>query len=261
MLHGLFSFGAAGGRTGWPGRPLLMLRSSIPFPGVVGIRRPFGARRIPRASEVAGTQSPALHPRNPGLAPARPAGRLGIHPAGAPGGDAHVGHAPAWPDGLRLVIGAGLPMRGRADIRAGAAIIGIRVIGRRAGPVIAGRRGRIVILGEFDPAAGDCGRSAPVWWRVARRPPPPRAAQESAYRRPWRLLLQHLDDKHGFHVIRNFVGHGIGRRMHEDPQVYNYGKRGRGLELREGMVLAIEPMLCEIGPKLRRASSGPAGTE
>ena len=55
----------------------------------------------------------------------------------------------------------------------------------------------------------------------------------------------------GFHVIRNFVGHGIGRRMHEDPQVYNYGRRGRGVELREGMVLAVEPMLCEIGPKLK----------
>jgi methionyl aminopeptidase len=39
--------------------------------------------------------------------------------------------------------------------------------------------------------------------------------------------------------------------MHEDPQVYNYGRRGRGLELREGMVFALEPMLCEIGSKLR----------
>lgn len=58
-------------------------------------------------------------------------------------------------------------------------------------------------------------------------------------------------ESRGFHVIRNFVGHGIGRRMHEEPQVYNYGKPGRGLELREGMVLALEPMLCEIGPKLR----------
>jgi methionyl aminopeptidase len=58
-------------------------------------------------------------------------------------------------------------------------------------------------------------------------------------------------ESRGFHVIRNFVGHGIGRRMHEDPQVYNYGKRGRGIELREGMVFALEPMLCEIGPKLR----------
>ena len=63
--------------------------------------------------------------------------------------------------------------------------------------------------------------------------------------------VQEHAETHGFHVIRNFVGHGIGRRMHEDPQVYNYGKRGRGLELREGMVLAVEPMLCEIGPKLK----------
>src|SRR5256712_1815275 len=63
--------------------------------------------------------------------------------------------------------------------------------------------------------------------------------------------VQEHAESRGFHVIRNFVGHGIGRRMHEDPQVYNYGKRGRGLELREGMVLAIEPMLCDIGPKLR----------
>ena len=70
---------------------------------------------------------------------------------------------------------------------------------------------------------------------------------------------EHAESR-GFHVIRNFVGHGIGRRMHEEPQVYNYGKRGRGLELREGMVLAIEPMLCEVGPKLRarveRAQNG-----
>jgi methionyl aminopeptidase len=63
--------------------------------------------------------------------------------------------------------------------------------------------------------------------------------------------VQEHAEKNGFHVIRSFVGHGIGRRMHEEPQVHNYGKRGRGLELKEGMVLAIEPMLCEIGPKLK----------
>src|SRR3954451_23276705 len=63
--------------------------------------------------------------------------------------------------------------------------------------------------------------------------------------------VQEHAESRGCLVIRNFVGHGIGRRMHEEPQVYNYGKRGRGLELREGMVLAIEPMLCEIGPKLK----------
>ncbi|HEX6976643.1 MAG TPA: type I methionyl aminopeptidase [Vicinamibacterales bacterium] len=63
--------------------------------------------------------------------------------------------------------------------------------------------------------------------------------------------VQEHAESRGFHVIRTFVGHGIGRKMHEEPQVYNYGRRGRGIELREGMVLAIEPMLCEIGAKLR----------
>src|SRR5437870_1610082 len=63
--------------------------------------------------------------------------------------------------------------------------------------------------------------------------------------------VQEHAESRNFHVIRTFVGHGIGRKMHEDPQVYNYGRRGRGIELREGMVLAIEPMLCEIGPKLK----------
>lgn len=64
-------------------------------------------------------------------------------------------------------------------------------------------------------------------------------------------VVQEHAEARGFHIIRTFVGHGIGRRMHEEPQVYNFGKRGRGMELREGMVLAIEPMLCEIGSKLR----------
>lgn len=63
--------------------------------------------------------------------------------------------------------------------------------------------------------------------------------------------VQEHAESRGFHVIRTFVGHGIGRKMHEEPQVYNFGKRGRGLELKEGMVLAIEPMLCEIGAKLK----------
>jgi methionyl aminopeptidase len=47
----------------------------------------------------------------------------------------------------------------------------------------------------------------------------------------------------GFSVVREMVGHGIGRNMHEDPEVPNYGKRGQGIQLREGMVIAIEPMI------------------
>lgn len=49
--------------------------------------------------------------------------------------------------------------------------------------------------------------------------------------------------QHGFSVVREFVGHGIGTRMHEEPQLPNYGEPGRGPRLQEGMVLAIEPMV------------------
>jgi methionyl aminopeptidase len=51
----------------------------------------------------------------------------------------------------------------------------------------------------------------------------------------------------GFSVVREFVGHGVGTSLHEDPQVPNYGKPGLGERLEEGMVLAIEPMLCAGG--------------
>ncbi len=52
-------------------------------------------------------------------------------------------------------------------------------------------------------------------------------------------------EAHGFSVVRDFVGHGIGRSLHEDPQIPNYGKAGRGKRFEEGMVLAIEPMINE----------------
>src|SRR5690606_2765670 len=50
-------------------------------------------------------------------------------------------------------------------------------------------------------------------------------------------------EAHGFSVVREFVGHGIGREMHEPPQIPNYGPPGRGVRLKEGMTLAIEPMV------------------
>jgi len=55
--------------------------------------------------------------------------------------------------------------------------------------------------------------------------------------------VQRVVEREGFGVVRDFVGHGVGTQMHEDPQVPNYGKPGRGLKLREGMVIAIEPMV------------------
>ncbi len=63
-------------------------------------------------------------------------------------------------------------------------------------------------------------------------------------------VQQHVE-AHGFSVVREFVGHGIGRKLHEDPQVPNYGTPGQGPRLREGMVLAIEPMVNTGSPEAR----------
>jgi methionyl aminopeptidase len=64
----------------------------------------------------------------------------------------------------------------------------------------------------------------------------------------WRLgdishALQSYAEEHGLGVVRNYVSHGIGRSLHEDPEIKNYGAAGKGLRLRQGMTLAIEPML------------------
>jgi methionyl aminopeptidase len=56
-------------------------------------------------------------------------------------------------------------------------------------------------------------------------------------------IQEHTEKKFGFGVVREMVGHGLGRDLHEDPQVPNYGKKGSGAKLKEGMVLAVEPMI------------------
>lgn len=63
-------------------------------------------------------------------------------------------------------------------------------------------------------------------------------------------IQEHVESQ-GFSVVREFVGHGIGLALHEDPQVPNYGRPGRGPRLREGMVLAIEPMVNTGRPESR----------
>lgn len=59
--------------------------------------------------------------------------------------------------------------------------------------------------------------------------------------------VQRHVESNGFSVVRDFVGHGIGRELHEDPQVPNFGPAGRGVKLETGMVLALEPMVNEGG--------------
>jgi len=58
-------------------------------------------------------------------------------------------------------------------------------------------------------------------------------------------VIQNYCESEGFSVVRELVGHGIGKSLHEDPQVANYGKKGNGIVLNEGLVIAIEPMINE----------------
>ena len=68
--------------------------------------------------------------------------------------------------------------------------------------------------------------------------------------------IQQRVEADGFSVIRSLVGHGVGRDMHEDPQIPNFGKPGTGPELEEGMVLAIEPMVNAGGHEIRMGGDG-----
>jgi len=68
--------------------------------------------------------------------------------------------------------------------------------------------------------------------------------------------IQNYVEGHGYSVVREFVGHGIGRALHEEPQVPNFGTKGKGLLLKEGMVIAIEPMVNIGKPQVRVLSDG-----
>jgi methionyl aminopeptidase len=68
--------------------------------------------------------------------------------------------------------------------------------------------------------------------------------------------VQSVVEAQGFSVVRDFVGHGIGSSMHEEPQVPNYGEPGRGMKLKAGMVIAIEPMVNVGKPEVRVLRDG-----
>src|SRR5581483_11960149 len=68
-------------------------------------------------------------------------------------------------------------------------------------------------------------------------------------------VQQHVE-AHGFSVVREFVGHGIGASLHEEPQIANYGEPGRGPRLVEGMTLAIEPMVNMGKPAVKVLADG-----
>ena len=77
----------------------------------------------------------------------------------------------------------------------------------------------------------------------------------------WRIgdlseAIQKYVESQGFQVVRDYAGHGIGRELHEDPQVPNYGKAGRGAKIEPGLVIAIEPMVTEGSYAVETLSNG-----
>lgn len=68
--------------------------------------------------------------------------------------------------------------------------------------------------------------------------------------------VQNLAQENGYGVVRELVGHGLGRELHEEPQVPNFGKRGNGIMLKEGMVIAIEPMINMGRKEVKEAGDG-----
>ncbi len=82
------------------------------------------------------------------------------------------------------------------------------------------------------------------------------AAQPDARLGDLGFAVQALVESRGYSVVRDFVGHGIGRRLHEAPQIPNFGTPGTGMRLRPGMVLAIEPMVNAGGAAVRTLDDG-----
>ena len=68
--------------------------------------------------------------------------------------------------------------------------------------------------------------------------------------------IQNYVEKQGFNVIRDLVGHGVGKEVHEEPQILNYGEKGQRVELKEGMVLALEPMVAMGNYEIEKCADG-----
>jgi methionyl aminopeptidase len=68
--------------------------------------------------------------------------------------------------------------------------------------------------------------------------------------------IQRYAERHGYSIVREYCGHGIGREMHEEPQVLHYGQRGKGLVLQEGMTFTIEPMINQGKAKVKLKKDG-----
>ena len=121
-----------------------------------------------------------------------------------------------------------------------------------------------VVYGGF---FGDAAITVPVGQVAAATMKLLKVTEESLYKaiemaQPMRRLsdishaVQTHVERHGFSVVRDFVGHGIGKNLHESPQIPNFGLPGKGVRLKPGMVLAIEPMINEKGFEVKVLDDG-----
>jgi methionyl aminopeptidase len=83
-----------------------------------------------------------------------------------------------------------------------------------------------------------------------------RACRPGAYLGDIGHVIQSHAEEHGFSVVREFCGHGIGRKFHEEPQVLHYGRAGTGLKLQPGMIFTVEPMINAGKPAIRQLGDG-----
>jgi methionyl aminopeptidase len=136
-----------------------------------------------------------------------------------------------------------------------------------ARPLVQGDILSIDMGAKLDGFFGDCATTVPVGCISSGATDLLRVTEEALFRgieavRPGARVsdigaaIQRHVEARGFSVVREFVGHGIGTSLHEDPQIANYGPAGKGPRLAEGMVLAIEPMVNAGTPVVRVLSDG-----
>lgn len=107
------------------------------------------------------------------------------------------------------------------------------------------------VIGKASPAARRLVRAAQAaMWQGIRQVRP------GAHLGDIGFAIERYAKKNGYSVVRDYCGHGIGREMHEAPSVLNFGKRGTGMKLREGMTFTIEPMINQGTRKVSTASDG-----
>jgi methionyl aminopeptidase len=134
-------------------------------------------------------------------------------------------------------------------------------------PLVIGDIVSIDMGAKLDGFFGDCAVTVPVGVVSAEAAKLLRVTEEALFQgieavKPGARVsdigaaVQHHVEAHGFSVVREFVGHGIGTSLHEEPQVANYGPAGSGPRLSEGMVLAIEPMVNVGRPSVKVQSDG-----